>query len=78
MLLPQLPSKKTSCRYLYFFLNPKLTSMKTIFLQDTEEDILYILGFALRQEGNIVHVTSGLDEHILELIAEAKPHVVII
>ena len=52
--------------------------MKTIFLQDTEEDILYILGFALRQEGNIVHVTSGLDEHILELIAEAKPHVVII
>jgi len=52
--------------------------MNTIVLQDTDQDILYVLGFALRQEGYIVHTTSSLDEHILELIAEAKPHVVIL
>jgi DNA-binding response OmpR family regulator len=52
--------------------------MNTIVLHDNDEDLLDILSFVLREEGYIVHVTSTLDEHILELIADAKPYVVII
>ena len=57
---------------------PNLTAMNTIVLQDNEKDLLDLLAFVLREEGYVVHVTSTLDEHILELIADAKPHVVMI
>ena len=52
--------------------------MKTIFLHDNDDDILSLLSYILTEAGYSVHVTSVLDEHILELIAEANPDVVMI
>jgi len=57
---------------------PNLTAMNTIVLQDNDKDLLDLLAFVLREERYVVHVTSTLDEHILELVADAKPHVVMI
>jgi len=52
--------------------------MRTIFIHDNDDDILSLLSYILKESGYSVHVTSVLDEHILELIAEANPDVILV
>jgi DNA-binding response OmpR family regulator len=50
--------------------------METIVIQDTDQDILDILYFALKAEGFQVYALNDTGPEFLELIEKAKPHVV--
>lgn len=52
--------------------------METIIVQDTDEDILYILTIALRQEGFCVYPLLQFDDDFLEIIETTRPHVVVL
>ena len=52
--------------------------MKTIVLQDSDRIVLSALNQELTSAGYKVHTTYLLDQRVLELIANAEPHVVII
>src|ERR1700709_1704946 len=51
--------------------------MKTIVVQETDRDILDILYYALKLEGFKVYALSECGPDFLELIEQARPHVVI-
>jgi DNA-binding response OmpR family regulator len=50
--------------------------METIVIQDTDQDILDILYFALQHEGFQVYALNDTGPEFLQLIEKAKPHVV--
>lgn len=52
--------------------------METIIIQETDQDILYILTVALEYEGFQVYSVLGYDSNFLELIEETRPHVVML
>jgi DNA-binding response OmpR family regulator len=52
--------------------------MEIIIVQDTDEDILYILTTALRQEGFRVYPLLHCEDDFLEIIETTRPHVVVL
>ena len=52
--------------------------METIIIQDTDAAILDILTIALQMENFQVYSVSDYDSNFLEMIAELKPHVIML
>jgi len=52
--------------------------METVIVQETDEDVLYILSFALKEEGFRVYPIQHCDDHFLNMIESTRPHVVML
>lgn len=52
--------------------------METIIVQETDEDILYIIDIALKEEGFRVYPIVHCDDDFLDMIESTRPHVVIL
>jgi DNA-binding response OmpR family regulator len=52
--------------------------VETIIVQETDEDILYILTLALKEEGFCVYPLQHCDENFLNMIETIRPHVVML
>lgn len=52
--------------------------METIIVQETDEDILYILTIALKEEGFRVYPLQHCESDFLEMIESTRPHVVML
>lgn len=52
--------------------------MEKIIVQETDEDILNILTYALEEEGFQVYPILNFDEYFLDMIESTRPHVVML
>jgi DNA-binding response OmpR family regulator len=52
--------------------------METIIVQETDEDMLYILTIALKEEGFHVYPLQHCDDDFLDMIETTRPHVVML
>ena len=49
--------------------------METVIVQETDEDILYILTIALKEEGFDVYPIQHFEDDFLDMIEATRPHV---